>query len=36
MIDTLQKKIKKLESELEKKCEETEKKGVREDKVCDI
>ncbi|KFW96953.1 Centrosomal protein of 290 kDa, partial [Phalacrocorax carbo] len=33
LIDALQKKIKKLESELEKKCEETEKKGVREDKT---
>ncbi|KFM10972.1 Centrosomal protein of 290 kDa, partial [Aptenodytes forsteri] len=33
LIDALQKKIKKLESELEKKCEETEKKGVREDKA---
>uniref|UniRef100_U3K7S6 Centrosomal protein 290 n=1 Tax=Ficedula albicollis TaxID=59894 RepID=U3K7S6_FICAL len=32
LIDVLQKKIKKLESELEKKCEETEKKGLREDK----
>ncbi|XP_035759405.1 centrosomal protein of 290 kDa isoform X3 [Egretta garzetta] len=31
LIDALQKKNKKLESELEKKCEETEKKGVRED-----
>ncbi|KFZ67248.1 Centrosomal protein of 290 kDa, partial [Podiceps cristatus] len=35
LIDALQKKNKKLESELEKKCEETGKKGVREDKVCD-
>ncbi|KAM6302189.1 centrosomal protein of 290 kDa isoform 1-T1 [Podargus strigoides] len=33
LIDALQKKIKKLESELEKKCEETEKIGVREDKT---
>ncbi|KFW82271.1 Centrosomal protein of 290 kDa, partial [Manacus vitellinus] len=33
LIDVLQKKIKKLESELETKCEETEKKGVREDKT---
>uniref|UniRef100_A0A803VX54 Centrosomal protein 290 n=1 Tax=Ficedula albicollis TaxID=59894 RepID=A0A803VX54_FICAL len=33
LIDVLQKKIKKLESELEKKCEETEKKGLREDKT---
>ncbi|KFV42116.1 Centrosomal protein of 290 kDa, partial [Tyto alba] len=33
LIDALQKKNKKLESELEKKCEETEKKGVREDKT---
>ncbi|XP_054686062.1 centrosomal protein of 290 kDa isoform X2 [Grus americana] len=33
LIDALQKKITKLESELEKKCEETEKKGVREDKT---
>ncbi|KFQ83631.1 Centrosomal protein of 290 kDa, partial [Phoenicopterus ruber ruber] len=33
LIDALQKKTKKLESELEKKCEETEKKGVREDKT---
>ncbi|KFZ46367.1 Centrosomal protein of 290 kDa, partial [Antrostomus carolinensis] len=32
LIDALQKKIKKLESELEK-CEETEEKGVREDKT---
>uniref|UniRef100_A0A8U8CH68 Uncharacterized protein n=1 Tax=Geospiza parvula TaxID=87175 RepID=A0A8U8CH68_GEOPR len=32
LIDVLQKKIKKLESELGKKCEETEKKGLREDK----
>uniref|UniRef100_A0A8C0UM27 Centrosomal protein 290 n=1 Tax=Cyanistes caeruleus TaxID=156563 RepID=A0A8C0UM27_CYACU len=32
LIDVLQKKIKKLESELEKKCEETEKKSLREDK----
>uniref|UniRef100_A0A8C3U6T2 Centrosomal protein 290 n=1 Tax=Catharus ustulatus TaxID=91951 RepID=A0A8C3U6T2_CATUS len=32
LIDVLQKKIKKLESELEKKCEETEKRGLREDK----
>ncbi|KAM6092127.1 centrosomal protein of 290 kDa [Theristicus caerulescens] len=32
LIDELQKKIKKLESELEK-CEETEKKGAREDKT---
>uniref|UniRef100_A0A8C0IFH1 Centrosomal protein 290 n=1 Tax=Bubo bubo TaxID=30461 RepID=A0A8C0IFH1_BUBBB len=32
LIDALQKKIKNLESELEKKCEETEKKGVREEK----
>ncbi|NWV93618.1 CE290 protein, partial [Machaerirhynchus nigripectus] len=33
LIDVLQKKVKKLESELEKKCEETEKKGLREDKT---
>ncbi|NXO39788.1 CE290 protein, partial [Locustella ochotensis] len=33
LIDVLQKKIKKLESELEKKCEETEKKGLREEKT---
>ncbi|NWS95428.1 CE290 protein, partial [Mionectes macconnelli] len=33
LIDALQKKIKKLESDLEMKCEETEKKGVREDKT---
>lgn len=36
LIDVLQKKVKKLESELEKQCGETEKKGLREDKVCDI
>ncbi|KFV44841.1 Centrosomal protein of 290 kDa, partial [Gavia stellata] len=34
LIDALQKKIKGLESELEKKCEETGNKGVREDKTC--
>ncbi|KAM4782712.1 centrosomal protein of 290 kDa isoform 2-T2 [Cyanocitta cristata] len=33
LIDVLQKKLKKLESELEKQCEETEKKGLREDKT---
>ncbi|NXI80892.1 CE290 protein, partial [Rhipidura dahli] len=33
LIDVLQKKVKKLESELEKQCEETEKKGQREDKT---
>ncbi|NXX37121.1 CE290 protein, partial [Nicator chloris] len=33
LIEVLQKKIKKLGSELEKKCEETEKKGLREDKT---
>ncbi|XP_048157296.1 centrosomal protein of 290 kDa isoform X3 [Corvus hawaiiensis] len=33
LIDVLQKKLKKLESELEKQSEETEKKGLREDKT---
>ncbi|XP_068855985.1 centrosomal protein of 290 kDa [Aphelocoma coerulescens] len=33
LIDVLQKKLKKLESELEKQCEETEKKGLKEDKT---
>uniref|UniRef100_A0A8C2SYM7 Centrosomal protein of 290kDa coiled-coil region domain-containing protein n=2 Tax=Coturnix japonica TaxID=93934 RepID=A0A8C2SYM7_COTJA len=33
LIDELQKKVKKLENELEKKCEETEKKSIKEDKA---
>ncbi|XP_031445493.1 centrosomal protein of 290 kDa isoform X3 [Phasianus colchicus] len=33
LIDELQKKVKKLENELEKKCEETEKKSIKEDKT---
>ncbi|KFQ26607.1 Centrosomal protein of 290 kDa, partial [Merops nubicus] len=33
LVDTLQKKIKKLEIELEKKCEETQKNAAREDKT---
>ncbi|NXJ16223.1 CE290 protein, partial [Odontophorus gujanensis] len=33
LIDELQKKVKKLENELEKKCEETEKKSAKEDKT---
>ncbi|RMC03488.1 hypothetical protein DUI87_20687 [Hirundo rustica rustica] len=33
LIDVLQKKVKKLGSELDKKCEETEKRGLREDKT---
>ncbi|XP_072208071.1 centrosomal protein of 290 kDa isoform X2 [Excalfactoria chinensis] len=33
LIDELQKKVKKLENELEKKCEEIEKKSIKEDKA---
>ncbi|XP_010707151.1 centrosomal protein of 290 kDa isoform X1 [Meleagris gallopavo] len=33
LIDELQKKVKKLENELEKKCEEVEKKSIKEDKT---
>ncbi|XP_042672239.1 centrosomal protein of 290 kDa isoform X1 [Centrocercus urophasianus] len=33
LVDELQKKVKKLENELEKKCEEIEKKSIKEDKT---